>query len=68
MNMMGSKEMTVTINDGDGLDENSTYVKVYIEVPMADNALFIPYIYGDRVIAAEIQLKMERYSGYYSEQ
>ena len=66
LDMIGAKDVTVTINDGDGIDDDSSYVKVYVEIPMASNAYIIPYIYGDKVISAEIQLKMERYSGYYS--
>ncbi len=66
MAMIGARDVTVTINDGDGITDDDGYVKVYVETPMASNAFLMPYIYGDKVISAEIQLKVERYEGYYS--
>jgi len=65
VNILGAREVEVVINDGDGITSTSDYVKVYVEMPMAENAFFTPFVYGDRVIGAEIQLKTERYQGYF---
>ena len=66
MGMMGAREVSVTINDGNGLQSTDATVKVYVEMPMDENAFFTPFVYGDRVIGAEIELRTERYQGYYN--
>jgi hypothetical protein len=70
--MLGARGTKVVINDGDGIANDSPSVKVYIEIPMKQNAFIFPRLwgndvdmYGDKVISAEVTLRAERYNGYF---
>ncbi|MEQ1906766.1 MAG: TadE/TadG family type IV pilus assembly protein [Pirellulaceae bacterium] len=65
--MFGTKNATIQINDGNGITSTSTHVKVNISIPMRDNAYVLKYFYTNRFINAAFSLKLERYTGYYSE-
>ncbi len=71
--MMGARDVTITINDGNGLTATDSTIKVNVQIPMKKNAFIVPYffqgqevdIYGEKVVIGEIELRAERYLGYY---
>ena len=65
LSSMGTRDAQVIINDGAGLDENSAFVNVRIEVPIASNALLASKFTGDLVLSAEATMRTERYDGFY---
>ena len=73
MELVGAKDVTVTINDGNGLTAKDSTLKVNVEIPMRKNAFFASLffkgeevdIYGNKVVRGEIELRSERYLGYF---
>ncbi len=65
--LFGTRNATIQINNGAGITSTSTHVQVNISVPMRDNAYVLKYFYTNRFINASIKLKLERYTGYYSD-
>ncbi len=62
---MGTQGATITINDGNGLSDDSDFVKVHISVPVAQNALMATKFTGDITLESESNMRTERYDGYY---
>lgn len=62
---MGTKGAVITINDGSGLDDDSSEVKVHISVPISENALFAPKFTGDISFTATTTMRTERYDGFF---
>ncbi|MEM7477199.1 MAG: TadE/TadG family type IV pilus assembly protein [Planctomycetota bacterium] len=65
LDAMGTQGVSVTINDGNGLDENSDEITVRITVPIGDNALIVSQFTNEMEIVAETTMRTERYDGYY---
>ena len=71
--LMGAKDVSITINDGNGLSATDSTIKVVVQIPMKKNAFIVPYffqgeevdIYGNKVVIGEIELRAERYLGYF---
>jgi Flp pilus assembly protein TadG len=65
---LGTRNVTVVVNDGAGIDEDTEAVKVAVTIPMKDNSFgLIPFV-KDKTISAEITLIAERYNGFYASQ
>ncbi len=62
---MGTKGAKVMINNGNGLDTDSSAVEVQITVPVAQNALFAPKFTGSINFSATTVMRTERHSGFY---
>lgn len=67
LSMMTATNAQVMINEGDGLHSSDKSINVSIVIPMEDNAFFLKQFYTGRYINASITLRVERYSGYYSD-
>ena len=65
LNLMGARGAEITINDGAGILDGDT-VKVHVSVSMYENAFVIPLLYSGRFINAEMELRSERYDGFYN--
>lgn len=65
LNAMGTRNASITINGGKGIDENSNSVTVEISVPIADNALLASKFTNDVVLTSSTTMKTERYDGFY---
>ena len=65
LNLMGARGTEVVINDGAGITGGST-VKVHVSISMYENAFVIPLLYTGRYINAEMELRSERYDGFYN--
>ncbi len=63
--MFAAQNATVTINDGDGIDLNSQFLKVEVAIPMGDNSFFMTQFYSGRFIRESITMRMERYRGFF---
>ena len=55
----------IIINNGNGINENSNEVTVQVTVPIAENAIFIPWSSDEFDIVANATMRTERYDGYY---
>lgn len=62
---MGTRDASITINDGNGLNENSPAIKVQITVPIASNAFVASQFTQEMTLVAESVMKTERYDGFY---
>lgn len=65
LSAMGTRDAEIIINDGNGLDDDSSSVNVRINIPIASNALLTSKFTGKLVLTAESTMKTERYDGYY---
>jgi Flp pilus assembly protein TadG len=65
LNSMGTRDAQIIINDGEGLDENSSAVSVQIVVPLASNALLTSKFTGQLVLTTEATMRTERYDGFF---
>lgn len=65
LSAMGTQDVSIVINDGNGLDENSSAVSVRITVPIASNALLASQFTGELTLEAESTMRTERYDGFY---
>ena len=65
LNAMGTKDVNVVINEGFGLDENSSEVRVRITIPISSNALLTSKFTGEMTLSTEAVMKTERYDGFY---
>ncbi len=65
MDLVGTRGVTTTINDGLGLDEDSTKVKVDIAVDLGSNSLVLPWLFSGKTITSTTELRTERYNGFY---
>jgi len=61
--VLATRGAVVTINDGDGINQQSTTVKVAIAIPLNQNSLVLPWIFSEQSIQVVSELKTERYSG-----
>lgn len=67
LSRLGNKTATVTINDGQGIDDQSDEVRVTVTVPLAENTLFFPFPSGGVNISSTAIMQTERYSGSFDE-
>lgn len=65
LNMLATRGEEITINDGAGYDRDSTSIKVDISVSMEANSFVLPWLYQDRYINTTMELRVERYEGFY---
>lgn len=65
--LLATRGATVTINDGNGLNQQSTSVKVAVAIPLNQNSFVLPWLFSGHTIQASTQLKTERYSGYFQQ-
>lgn len=65
LSSLGTRGAVVVINDGAGLDEDSSEVKVQITVPVTENALFAPKFTGNINFSATTKMRTERYDGFF---
>ncbi|MEZ6126074.1 MAG: TadE/TadG family type IV pilus assembly protein [Planctomycetaceae bacterium] len=63
MGIVGVDTLTVTVTPS-VIDDTTTSVTVRVEVPYADNAMFVPIFTGNVTLTAEVTLKTERYDGF----
>ncbi len=63
--MVGAKDVTVVINDGQPFNSASSQIRVNLSIPMESNALLLRYFFTGQYINAQIELNVERYSGFY---
>ncbi len=66
LNVIGTQDAVVVINDGQEFGTSTKTIKVDITIPMEKNALILKYMFTNRNIRATISMNMERYSGFYS--
>ena len=65
MDMLAADGVEVVINDGLGITSNSQVIKVDVSIDMQDNAFVIPWLFTGKFINATMELRMERYKGFY---
>ncbi len=65
LSVMGTRGATITINDGAGINEDTSNVVVRITVPIAENALLVPVYTNNAVFESEAEIRSERYDGFY---
>lgn len=65
LSRLGTRNATVTVNNGVGITPTDREITVAIRIPMEDNAFLLSSFFRDKSIAAEITLRTERYTGYY---
>lgn len=65
LQLLATRGAVITINDGVDFDRTTSHVKVHISVSMEDNAFVIPWIYEGRFINTEMELRTEKYAGFY---
>ncbi len=65
MNMIGARGVEVVVNDGNPIVRGDQTVKVHVSVAMEENSLVLPWLYQGRFINAVIELRLERYDGFY---
>lgn len=63
LSRLGNKTAEVTINEGQGLNDQSDIVSVTVSIPLAENTLFFPFPVGDMTISSTAEMQTERYSG-----
>ena len=62
---MGTRGVTVLINDDDTLDKDSDEINVTVTVPIDENALFLPKFTDQMNFTATATMRTERYDGFY---
>ncbi len=65
LGIINTQNAAVTINNGQGLSDSSSEVRVRIQVPVDDNALFVPMFSRGRTIETEAVMRTERYDGFF---
>ncbi len=65
LRMLATRGAEITINDGEAFDRTTSTVKVHVSVSMEENAFVIPWIYQGRFINTEMELRTEKYAGFY---
>jgi Flp pilus assembly protein TadG len=65
LGLIGTRGVTVSINDGAGLTATSQVVKVSVNVPLTQNSLVLPWLFYGKQLKASTELKTERYNGFY---
>lgn len=66
LDLAGAQGVTTTINDGQGLSDDSPTIKVTIAVDLGQNSLVMPWIFAGKTITSTTELKTERYHGYFN--
>lgn len=65
LRMLATRGAEITINDGVAFDRTTASIKVHISVSMEENAFVIPWLYQGRFINTEMELRTEKYAGFY---
>ena len=65
--LLAARGAEVTINDGAGINQQSSVVKVEVAIPLNQNSFVLPWLFSGRSIRASTQLKTERYNGYFQQ-
>lgn len=65
LSRLAANGATIDVNGGQAIDFDTPEVTVRIELPMRENSLVLPHLYGDRRIIAEVTLNTERYRGFF---
>ncbi len=65
--LLATQGAEITINDGAGINQQSTFVKVSITIPLNQNSFVLPWLFSGQSIRVSAQLKTERYSGYFQQ-
>ena len=65
LSRLAANGATIDVNGGQAIDFDTPEVTVRIELPMRENSLVLPHLYGDRTIIAEVTLNTERYRGFF---
>lgn len=65
LQMLATRGAEVVINDNLPFDRTTSTVKVHVSVSMEENAFVIPWLYQDRFINAVMELRTEKYAGFY---
>ncbi|MEZ6096518.1 MAG: pilus assembly protein [Pirellulaceae bacterium] len=65
LDMFSAINAQVTINNGDGLEDDDEFINVEVTIPMQDNSFFMSQFYSGRYIVESVALRTERYKGFY---
>ncbi|MEM7782774.1 MAG: TadE/TadG family type IV pilus assembly protein [Planctomycetota bacterium] len=65
LSFMSVRSATVTINDGNEINDSTNLVEVRIDVPLNQNLIFLSNFAGDAVVSSTVEMKSERYSGFF---
>ena len=65
LQMLATRGAEITVNDGVAFDRTTGSVKVHVSVSMEENAFVIPWLYQGRFINTEMELRTEKYAGFF---
>lgn len=65
LRMLATRGAEITVNDGVTIDRTTETIKVNISVSMEANSFVLPWLYQGRFINSEIELRTEKYAGFY---
>lgn len=66
LSYMDTEGASILINDGAGITVDSEWITVQVTIPVAENAIFLSGLAGDRNIVANASMRSERYDGYFN--
>ena len=62
---LGTSNATVTINDGNPLDDDTQVIEVTVTVPLDENTLMFPVFAEGMTFESSARMRTERYDGFY---
>lgn len=66
LGILNAQGVTVDVNGGEAITDNTKELSVHVTVPIGKNALFVGAFTGDKKIEATATMKTERYDGFYA--
>ncbi len=65
LGIVGTRNATITINNGSALGKSTEEVIVDVSVPLAANSLVLPHVVNKTAMTARAVMRTERYDNYF---